>query len=60
LKQEIHNRLVISKSLKMSLWRNSQAFLLICYKIIDKNVVNMKLISTFAAAFERKELNLTT
>ncbi|KAF0194930.1 MAG: hypothetical protein FD166_3170 [Bacteroidetes bacterium] len=44
----------------MSLWRNSQAFLVICYKIIDKNVVNMKLISTFAAAFERKELNLTT
>jgi hypothetical protein len=36
------------------------AFLLICYKIIDEKVAVVIIIPTFAAAFERKDLNLTS
>jgi hypothetical protein len=49
-----------SKSLKMSQRSNISAFLLICYKINQKKVAVVIIIPTFAAAFERKDLNLTS
>jgi hypothetical protein len=51
---KLYNVLIMSQRSHFS------AFLLICYKIIDKNVADIKLISTFAAAFERKALILTS